>query len=373
MRILIVTGGSPATVFPLTPLATAARLAGHEVIVASNAETMDAVAAAGLAGVCVSQVPIRRHITTDRAGALIDVPEDPEAHMRYIGHGFGRMAAAYLDPLSAFAAQWRPDVVVGGMLTFAAPLLANRLGVPYVRHSWDAGEPPVVDVAAGQELRGELDRLGLDGIPAPDMWIDICPPSVRPADAPDAQPMRYIPWNPQRTLEPWMYVKPARRVCITAGTKVAPGYFYDYLVELVEKVKDLDAEIVIAAPDAVGDELTGRLGVRTGWVPLDMVVPRCDLLVHHGGGGTALTGMACGVPQLVIPNMPKLLAPTRRLVEYGTATMLLPGEDTADAVTEACRDLLDSPSYRERARRLAEEILMMPPPAEVLAQVEKLV
>ena len=36
MRILFVTGGSPATVFPLIPLATAARNAGHEVFMAST-------------------------------------------------------------------------------------------------------------------------------------------------------------------------------------------------------------------------------------------------------------------------------------------------------------------------------------------------
>jgi glycosyltransferase len=375
MRLLFVTGGSPATVFPLASLATAARLAGHEVLVASNEETMSAVAGAGLPGVCVSRIPIRAHITTDRAGAVVPVPADPVAHMRYIGHGFGRMAAAYLDPLLDLTARWRPDIVVGGMLTFAAPLLAARLGVPYVRHSWDSGEPPVVDVAAEEELRPELARLGLPGIPAPALWIDICPPSVRPPDAPDAQPMRFLPWNPQRTLEPWMYGPPetGRLVCITAGTKVAPGYFYDYLIELVEKVKGLDAEIVIAAPGTVGPELTERLGVHAGWVPLDLVARHCDLLVHHGGGGTALTAMAYGVPQLLVPNMPKLMGPCRRLADYGAARMVPPGEDTAAALAAACRDLLDDRSYRDRAAALAAEIARMPLPGEVLAHVEKLV
>ncbi|QFZ19613.1 nucleotide disphospho-sugar-binding domain-containing protein [Saccharothrix syringae] len=374
MRVLFVTGGSPATVFPLTPLATAARNAGHEVFVASTDETMPAVAGAGLPGVPVSATPIRRYITTDRSGAPVEEPTDPLEHMHYIGHGFGRLAAGCLDPLLELARHWRPDVVVGGMLCFAAQLLAHRLGVPCVRHSWDSGEPPVVDVAAEVELRPELERLGLDRIPAADLWIDICPPSVRPPDAGEAQPMRYVPCNLQRTLEPWMYRKAkSRRVLVTAGTKVARDNFYTYLVELVEKVRELDAEVVVAAPDRVADELTATLGVPAGWLPMDVVARSCDLMVHHAGGGTALTGMAFAVPQLLIPNMPKLVGPSRRLADYGAARVLLPGEDTREAILAGCEALLTEPRYRERAADLAGEIAAMPSPVEVLSVLEKMV
>ncbi|GLZ29310.1 dNTP-hexose glycosyl transferase [Lentzea sp. NBRC 105346] len=373
MRILFVTGGSPATVFPLTPLATAARNAGHQVFVASTEETMPAVAGAGLPGVSVSPTPIRTYITTDRSGAPIQEPTDPLEHMHYIGHGFGRLAAGQLPGLFELAQAWRPDVVVGGFLVFAAPVLAARLGVPYVRHSWDSGEPPVVDVAAEQEMRPELENLGLSGIPAADLWIDICPPSVRPPDAPAAQPMRYIPCNMQQTLEPWMYTKANdRRILVTAGTKVAIDNFFDYLVNLVDKVKPLDAEIVVAAPDRVSAQLTERLGVRAGWLPLDVVTPSCDLLVHHAGGGTALTGMACAVPQLLIPNMPKLIGPSERLAAYGAAKMLREGEDTPDAIAAACEELLTTPSYAQRSVDISQEIAAMPSPAEVLSVVEKL-
>ncbi|MYV49620.1 glycosyltransferase [Streptomyces sp. SID2888] len=374
MRILFVTGGSPATVYAITPLATAARNAGHEVLVASNQETMAAIAGAGLPGVCVSTVPIRHHITHDRSGAPVDKSDDPERQMRSIGHAFGRMAALYQEPLLELARAWRPEVVVGGTLTFSAPVLASQLGVPHVRHAWDSGEPAVVDVAAELEMRPELEALGLDGIPASDLLIDVCPPSVRPDDAWDAASMRWIPCNLQPPLEPWMYSRnEAPRVAVTAGTKTAPGYFFDYLVELVAKLKGLDAEILVSAPTAVASELREVTGMRVGWLPFDVVARTCDLLVHHAGGGTALTGMAYGVPQLLIPNMPKLVAPSERLAAYGAARMILPGDDTPDAVAGAASDLLTAPSYRERARSLAKEVAGMPLPAEVLDLVEKLV
>ncbi|MFH8476228.1 glycosyltransferase [Streptomyces sp. NPDC018000] len=373
MRFLFVTGGSPATVFALTPLATAARNAGHDVLVASNEETMAAIAGAGLPGVCVSTVAIRHHITHDRAGTPLRKSDDAEQQLRSIGNAFGRMAAVYQEPLYELARAWRPDVVIGGTLTFSAPVLAARLGIPHVRHAWDSGEPAVVDVVAEEEMRPELDALGLDGIPASDLLIDVCPPSVRPADAWDAAPMRWIPCNLQPPLKPWMYTRGrARRVAVTAGTKTAPGYFFDYLVDVVAKLKGLDAEILVSAPEAVAAELGEATGMHVGWLPFDVVARTCDLLVHHAGGGTALTAMAYAVPQLLIPNMPKLVAPSERLAAFGAARTLLPGDDTPDAVAVAAEELLTVPSYRERARALAGEVAAMPAPAEVVRLVEEL-
>ncbi|MBT2399321.1 glycosyltransferase [Streptomyces sp. ISL-100] len=374
MRILFVTGGSPATAYALTPLATSARNAGHEVLVASNKETMEAIAGAGLPGVCVSDVPIRHLITTDRAGDLVPKSDDPDVQMRSIGHAFGRMAALYQEPLYELARSWRPDVVVGGTLTYSAAVLAARIGVPYVRQSWDSGEPQVVDVAAEIEMRPELEALGLGGIPDSALWIDVCPPSVRDPEAPQGTSMLWVPCNLQPQLEPWMYTKgSAPRVAITAGTKTAPGYFFDYLVQLVDKLRHLDAELLVSAPPAVAGELSEATGTKVGWLPFDTVARTCDLLVHHAGGGTALTGMVYGIPQLLVPNMPKLVAPSERLAAYGAARTILPGDDTPDAVATAAEDLLTKATYRERARSLADEANAMPAPAEVLNLIEKLV
>jgi UDP:flavonoid glycosyltransferase YjiC (YdhE family) len=376
MRILFVTGGSPATVFPLTPLATAARNAGHEVFMASTQETMPAVAGAGLPGVAITSRTIRHFMITDRLGDPVEEPIDPAEHLGpFVGRGFGRLAAGCLPALFDLARHWRPDIVVGGFFSFAAPLLAGRLGIPHVRHTWDTGEPLVVDRYAAAELAPELDRLGLNGIPETDLWIEICPASVRAPDTPlTAQPMRYVPWNPHPTdpLEPWMYSRCGRpRVLVTAGTKVTRERYFDYLCALTEKVKALDAEVIVGAPQAMSAELTAKLGVWAGWLPNDVVVRTCDLVVNHGAG-TVLAGMAAGVPQLLIPNMPKLVAPSQRLADFGAAKMLLPGEDTAEAVLHAGHELLAESRYRQRAGAIATEMAAMPLPAEVLGVIEKL-
>ncbi|KUO13114.1 glycosyltransferase [Streptomyces sp. DSM 15324] len=381
MRILFVAGGSAATVFALAPLATAARGAGHEVVMAAVGDIVPVVAAVGLPGVSMTSSPIRDFIYRDRDGAPVTPPTDPEDQPAFTGRWFGRMAAATLGPLTDLAHDWRPDLVVGGTMMYAAGLLARRQGVPYVRHAWDAVEATLIDPGAEDELRPELERLGLSGLPAPDLFIDVCPPSLRPPDAAPAHPMACRPANTQRALEPWMYTRGGRpRVCVTAGSRVAnddgTAYLreaYVFLRDLALDVTALDAEVVIAAPESVAADLRAELpGVRAGWVPLDVVLRTCDLLVGHAGGVTTLTAMGAGVPQLLLPQWGILGPPTRRLAAYGAAVTLQPGEADRVRLAQSCRALLTESSYTERAKALAQEISEMPPPAELVGVLEKL-
>jgi calicheamicin 3'-O-methyl-rhamnosyltransferase len=60
------------------------------------------------------------------------------------------------------------------------------------------------------------------------------------------------------------------------------------------------------------------------FVRQDLVLPRVDLAVHHGGSGTLLAAASEGVPQLVMPmgadqfqnvESPGVIAPPRDYVE----------------------------------------------------------
>jgi UDP:flavonoid glycosyltransferase YjiC (YdhE family) len=378
VRILFVAGGSPATIFALTPLATAARNAGHQVFMASTEDMMPVVAATGLAGVPVTDRPIRHFITTDRNGERVEIPRDPAEEALSTGAWFARMAAASMDALLELAAHWRPDVVVGGTMCYAAPLLALRLGIPFVRQAWDFFEADGVHPGAEAELRPELAGLGTDRLPEPDLFVDICPPSLRPPQAGPAQMMRFVPANQQRRVEPWMYTRPDRpRVCVTSGSRVVRGRSYDqnyaFLRGLVRDIGRLDVEMVVAAPEEVAAGLRAEFpGVRAGWVPLDVLAPTCDLVVHHSGGVTGMTAMNAGVPQLLVPKGAIMVAGSVRAAGFGAAIALPPGTDSPERTVAACQEILATPSYAERARALSREIATLPPPAEVVPVLEKL-
>ncbi len=358
----------------MSPFATTARNAGHEILLASNDGMMPVAASVGIPPVSVTERTMLDFFVTDRQGNELSWPTDPVEHMMFIGRGFGRLAATSMPPLLELVRDWKPDAVVGGTLSFAAALLARRLGVPYVRQMWDSGEPPEADRGAAEVLGPELAEFGLTDLPTPDMLIEVCPPSVRAKDAPEAQFMRFVPFTAQRELEPWMYTRgDRRRICVTAGSRVSRSQYLDYLRDLAAKVKPLDVELVIAAPDEVGADLRAELGVRAGWLPMDVAIRTCDLVVHHAGGVTSMTAMSAGVPQLLQPNMPRSYAPARRLADFGAAQVLMPGEDTPDRVVAACEELLTDPSYAARSRELAAEIKALPSVVDVLGAVENLV
>lgn len=374
MRILFVAGGTSGVIFGIVPLAQAARNAGHEVFMAAPENVMPTITGAGIPGVPVSS-KVMHDALVDRRGIRVPIPED--LHERYIFNGrtFGRYAASCLDGLLALVDRWRPDVVVGGALAFAAPLVAAYAGVPYVKQAIDMGEPRTIDLAAAAELGPELERLGLYDMPRADLFIDICPPSLRPADALPAQLMRYVPYATPKPVEPWMYTRGDRpRLLVSAGSRVTPDSDFDILSGLVEKVGKLDAELLIAAPESVAEKLRPLPDhVRAGWIPLHLVAPTCDLVVHHAGGNTTMGYVSYGVPQVLVPYLPYCVDYSRRLSAYGAARMIDPAEDSAENVLRTCAEMLATPSYRERARALADEVAGLPRPAEAVQAIERLV
>lgn len=391
MKILFITTGSQATFYAMAPLATAARNAGHQVILAAHEPWMETVEAIGVPTISFTSRPIRQFMKTIRSGdGGLKFPEElGDEEMLALGRGFARMGTAGLEALLDLAKDWPPDLVVGSSMSYSAGLLATRLNVPYVRQAEYLAIPVTgIDPGAEDELRPELERLGLAGLPEPALFIDTTPPSIRPAHDPDAQPMRWIPSNPQRRLEPWMYTRPKgrRRVLITSGFRSlmfrTPGWSMPLLVD---QLSQAGAEVLIAASPGAAERFGAELGdARVGWIPVDVVAATCDLAVHHGGGTTTTTFMTNGVPQLVIPENPPEFpynyhrnAIAQALSGYGAGLTLNPQQEKPDqnpgeVIAAACRELLDNPHYTQRAESLAAEIASLPAPPDVVHMLEKL-
>ncbi len=377
MKVLNLAGVAPSTVFSHVPLANALRNAGHQVMTtASVDELLDTIAGVGLSAVRTTD-PDRSPQQVIADSGLTRVPEDPVEREVMAGRWYAHMEYVTLDALRAFSEDWRPDVIVSGVTSYAGPLLAAHLGVPYVRHAWDIHDPRLMDDGAADQLSEPLKELGLDGLPEPAMTIEIAPPSLRPQDAPPAQAMRWIPGNSQAVVEPWMYKKGAgTRIGVTIGTGVASYNQYDFLQGVVEQIATLDAEVVVAVTEDAAPELRDRLkNVRAGWIPMDVVAPTCDVLVHQTGGSTMMTGLTFGVPQVLIPDtrMYRAADMARRLAETGAAVVLSPEEATSEVIAKTCEEIVSTPSFAAAAGKLAAEIAALPSPHEVAQRIERLV
>jgi UDP:flavonoid glycosyltransferase YjiC (YdhE family) len=374
MSFLFITTGSQVTVYAVAPFATAVRNAGHEILLAANEPLMTFAENIEVPAVSIGPEPIRDFVTAGRLENARASSGDLRQEMLVVGRGFARMASAGLDALLELVENWRPDVVVGGSMSYAAGLLATRLKVPYVRHAEYLRIPMAeIDPGAEEGLRPELERLGLVGLPSPTLFIEACPPSLRSSRSPDARPMRWIPRNRQRRLEPWMYIRPQGRprVLITSGThfRMLPA---SSMRHLVDQLALAGAEVVIAAPERAAEELGTELGdVPIGWIPLDVVAPTCDLAVHHGGATTSMTFMSAGVPQLIVPPNIHTKAIAQALSGFGAALTVMPrqqepGRDLAEVIAASCREILSNPRYAQHAQALASENAALSTPAEMV-------
>jgi UDP:flavonoid glycosyltransferase YjiC (YdhE family) len=384
MKFLFITSGSEATVFAVAPLAAAVQNAGHEVLLVGNEPVMGPAEAIGIPAFSIMHKPIRHFV---QAGP--EYAQNSRSDWSGVARGLARMASAEMEALLDLARVWPPDLIVGGSMSYAAGLLATRLNVPYVRQAEYLKIPLAeLDPVADEELQPELKRLGLTGLPDPVLLIDVTPPSLLSSPAPGTQPMRWIPRNHQRRLESWMFTRPEGRprVLITAGSRGlmfrTPGWS---IPNLAEQLVQAGAEVLIAAPSDAAEKFSQELGdFRIGWIPLDVVAPTCDLVVHHGGATTTMTVMAAAVPQLIIPENPPDIpenlhrqAVARSLSGFGAGLAVLPREqapdqDPADIIAAGCRDILTTPRYAQQAGVLAGEIAALPTPAEVMQTLEKI-
>ena len=58
--------------------------------------------------------------------------------------------------------------------------------------------------------------------------------------------------------------------------------------------------IILSGWSAVKDQITDHL-IYLDAVPHDWLLPRCKMIVHHGGAGTTSAGLRAGIPNVVIP------------------------------------------------------------------------
>nr|UPI48948.1 glycosyltransferase [Micromonospora sp.] len=395
MRILFVPMPMPTHYLSMVPLAWAFRAAGHEVRFAAQPAVADAIRRSGLTGAPVgggydfaAAIAERRRarresgepLTPDMVAAMSDAERRAVKERMFTPQV--KAAEAIADGLVAYARRWRPELVVADPLALAGPLAAAAAGAPLVRHLWG----PDVIGAMGFPGRGlatdqwpdPLLRLyGAHGVePAADYavrTVDICPPSLRAATGPERLPMRFVPYNGPGIEPEWAAGSGRRRVCVTWGMSAsAVGGREGFLVPwILAGLAEFDVEIVLAIKAAdralLGDLPPGTLVAEE--VPLHLLLPSCDAIVHQGGGGTLLTAAALGVPQLIVTNSGDQTFNARLLTATGAAVSVH-AEDAADGLLkETAARLLhdDAEALRAAADVLRAEIQAQPAPAEVAA------
>ncbi|GAA3457956.1 nucleotide disphospho-sugar-binding domain-containing protein [Dactylosporangium matsuzakiense] len=406
MRVLFLPWSQPTHYMPMVPLAWALRAAGHDVRVAAQEHTAEAVRRSGLtvrtigAGYDYLEGFQRLHEealrhqrehpgrakTLDQRGDM--PPEQRRKLMEARSAPFVKTAEAMAPELVALVEGWRPDLVVANPFAMVAPVAAAVAGAPLISHLTGpaferrmglfpmSGAAPEVWPA---DLRRLYDDYGVEPVAQlAARVVDPCPESLQFPGIPGRLPIRFVPYNGPGSAPAWIddSVK-TRRVCVTWGTTTtglagAEGFLVPRILTALEAIDDLEIVVAVTAADReLLPELPARVRVVEG-LPLHLLLPSCSLVIHQGGSGTALTAAASGVPQLMVAGMPDQVVTANMVVKAGAGICLEPAAADVDAIAAGARSLLEDAVLRTGAQELRAEIDSRPTPAAVAAELELL-
>jgi UDP:flavonoid glycosyltransferase YjiC (YdhE family) len=389
MRILMSTWGWRSHFYCLVPLGWALAAAGHEVRVASHPAMVEPITAAGLAAVPLGPDIRFAEVFADqigKVGQLTDSDDtrtdDGEVEPAITADGgVVRFADALLDDLVAFGRSWQPDLMIWDPFNLAAPIAAAALGVPGVQQLWGPDSWVTLRLDRESVLGPLAGRHGLSAAEvrlAGTLSLDPVPEPMQVPRTEPSLPVRYLPYNGTAVLPAWLHAAPARpRICVTAGTMMAGAGLTDRLdlTGVIRAVAELDAEVVVVVEPAQ-QRLLGELpaNVRLAEAPLALrlLLPSCAALVQQGGAGTTMTALACGVPQLILPQVSDQHFNGERLTVTGAGRALAAGQAVPGTVRDLVGELIGDGPWRAAAELMRERIARMPPPAELVPELAAL-
>lgn len=402
MRVLFTVSNWAGHYLCMVPLGWALRAAGHEVRVACTPAQAKTVASTGLTPVTVLDAPdmMESARLAFYVQALNTPPQQPEAPLPLhpltgrplaslgefdVGQldDFWKRSVAAVqrsyDNAVTFAGHWRPDLVVHDLMAVEGALVGAVYGVPSVYFSpgligtvetepglnLGAGDPKSCFAKHGVDWDRERIAYVID--PSPDVAVPPLGDALR-------MPIRYLPYNGSQDVDPWLLAPTRRkRVCVVWGNS-ATGVFgagVPGLRHAIDAAVKHGAEVVLTS----GLEQVESLGPLPPEVtvlqncPIDLLLPDCDVLVHHGSANCYMNALVAGIPQLSVALNHDAVIYGKRLDPAGASRTIggLRAEPTE--VSDALGEVLFDHRYRQRAEALRDGLAAAPTPAELVERL----
>jgi UDP:flavonoid glycosyltransferase YjiC (YdhE family) len=380
MRVLLATTAGAGHFGPLVPVADAAQRRGDEVLVVAPQSFAGFVERAGYRFRPGADPPEEELRPVWERVPTLSRDEANEVVVREI---FGRLdARAMLPGVRAAIEEWRPDLVLRDPSEFASAVAVEIYGIPHARVAIGlaAFEEEALRIAAGavDELRRSV---GLPADPDADAirrsrYLTTVAASVEdPIHLGPSKALRFRDpgWEVVTTpLPDWWNDGDAPFVYVTFGTVAATlPLAASVYRNALEAVDGLPANVLLTTGDR-GDP--NGLGLLPANVHVERFVPQREILghasavVHHGGFGSTMGALAAGVPAVVVPLFADQPYNARRVEAIG-AGLALDVADGPGSLRAALERVLDEPSFRDAACRIAGEMRALPTADEVLAAV----
>jgi UDP:flavonoid glycosyltransferase YjiC (YdhE family) len=306
----------------------------------------------------------------------------PTIVQHLVGFSAG-MAPPFVRDLLERGPGWRPDVIVREPVEFGSAIAAERWGLPYATVMWALTiDPRYLMREAYAEV---IERFGLDADAVLDgfdrhLVIRSLPPEWQVAGSPDPASARAFavpPFDGSRrlTLPPEIMSLPLRpTVYVTLGlsfSRVAAVFR-----AILDALEGVDVNVIVTVGISLDPALLGPSpdNVRVlRYVPGNLLLPRCDAIVFHGGFNTLHAALWHGLPSVVVPLEGGDQLPTAEHVAKLGLGLHVPGPmPSVQELRRAVVRLLDEPTFAATARELQGRMHALPPVEAAMAQLEAL-
>jgi vancomycin aglycone glucosyltransferase len=384
MRVLLSTIGSRGDVQPLVALALALRDLGQEVRLCVPPDFREWIESLGMP--VVPNGPEVRGTGRADAGA---VPPTPEARRQMIES----WVATQFQTIATAAADC--DLIVGATaLQFAAPSIAERMGIPYVFAAYCPAvlpsphhPPPVLTMLGDRPAAAAADYSEL-WVQDAERWNERWSPLLNShraslALAPISDVRGHVltdrPWlAADATIAPWPDADDDRVVQTGAWILADERPLSSALENFLDRggppiyfgfgsnrAPEHLSQVMIHSARALGR----RAILSRGWADLALLDDQPDCLaigeanlqtlfkrvaavVHHGGAGTTTAAARAGAPQVVMPQIYDQHYWAQRVEDLGIGTAHPAATPTAASLTTALERAL-VPEMAGRARSIA--------------------
>ncbi|HLM97494.1 MAG TPA: glycosyltransferase [Acidimicrobiales bacterium] len=374
MRVLAACSlGGAGHLNPLLPFLAAARERGDETLVVGPPALGEMVELAGYAFRAGGEPP-----EGEVAPIRERLPLAPPAEASVLGNRdlFGRMATtAMLPGMEQACAEWGPDIVLREPCEYASAVVAGRLHIPNAQVAISLAEGEAASIAAAAPAL-EAHRHGLVEELTASPYLTRFPASLDPSPFPATVRFRDQPPPPSGPLPDWWDGSTAPLLYMTFGTvlghmSIAAGVYRAAL----RAVEDLDVRVLLTVGRQFDRSDLGPVPAHVhveAWIDQADVFPRADLVVCHGGSGTAFGAVAAGLPVVVVPVFADQFVNGVRIAGTGAGLVVeadppstggprrVIAQQDAPRVTEGIETVLADPSYRRQARHIAEEVAAAP-------------
>ncbi len=315
------------------------------------------------------------------------------------------VALAVEDLLALARERGAPDALVTDPFLSASALAAEALDVPLVVCGWIAQAElnedslfPVQRVLAHDSI-DRVDRLrarfGLQGIHfAPGPTPSVLSPHLHisyfnarwyQSDAATLLPQTQFVGGaaePPTTPPPdWLAAIPAGAplAFITLGTVFTGDLgFHSWAAQAAARAGLIPVVALGWNPIAPEEKakLKAALPPNTrllNYAPLDHLLPRCKLIIHHGGMGTTHAGVLHGLPQIAVPHAADQRGNARRIAQALVGLNLTALDVKKGALLTGARALLANQEIQANARALAADFASLGGPSRAAELIEGIV